>query len=95
MYLKTYRVGREIMIAVCDRDLLGRELQEGDLRMEINDFYRGEPATREEVGAALEEATIANLVGEEAVNCGIEYGFISRDNVLYIEQVPHAQMVKM
>jgi hypothetical protein len=43
----------------------------------------------------LENATIANLVGEIAVKCAIELGLIDPECVIKIKGIPHAQMVKM
>lgn len=52
--LKTYRHGAETLIAVCDRDILGREFREGNLHIEVcSDFYGDEKASLSEVEDAL------------------------------------------
>ncbi len=94
MYLKTYNVNKETIVAVCDSELLGRTLCQGELQLSVNeDFFKGLLANEHEVREALESATIANLVGRRAVDCGIESGIIDGDCVITIEGVPHAQMV--
>ncbi|MHC1585575.1 MAG: DUF424 domain-containing protein [Candidatus Syntropharchaeia archaeon] len=94
MYLKKYVTQSERMIAVCDRELIGKKYREGDLVLDITeDFYKGEIVGEEEVVKELEKATIANLVGEKAVGCAVKHGFIDKKNVLFIGGVPHAQMV--
>ena len=94
MYLKSYCVGRDTLVAVCDSDLLGRTFQEGDLHLSVSeDFFKGQPAAEHEVKKALLGATIANLVGKRSVSCGIASGIIDEDCVITIEGVPHAQMV--
>lgn len=96
MYLKTYDMESEIMVAACDRDILGKTFSEGELTIHVSkEFYKGEPATEAEVIAALQKATIANLLGKRAVSCGIKSGFIDPDNVITIGGVQHAQLVRM
>ncbi|MBS3749449.1 MAG: DUF424 domain-containing protein [Candidatus Thermoplasmatota archaeon] len=43
----------------------------------------------------LKDATIANLVGEEAIKCAVGMGLVSEDCILRIDGIPHAQMVRM
>jgi hypothetical protein len=94
MYLKSYSVNKEILVAVCDSELIGRTFREGELHLSVNeDFFKGSPADEYEVKKALEDATIANLVGEQAVACGIDSGIIDEHCVITIDGIPHAQMV--
>ena len=44
---------------------------------------------------SLSNATIANFVGQQAVNFAINLGYVDRENVLVIDGVPCAQMVLM
>ncbi|MGA7075080.1 MAG: DUF424 family protein [Halobacteriota archaeon] len=94
MCLKSYSANKEILVAVCDSELVGRTFCEGELHLYVNeDFFKGQPADEHEVKKALEEATIANLVGERSVTCGIDSGVVDENCVIIIEGVPHAQMV--
>lgn len=96
MYLKVYKIDNEVMVAVCDEKYLGKEFSDGNARLEVTEkFYGRTPASCAEVTAALHEATIANLVGEESVACAIDAGIIEASHVIYVEDVPHAQMVCM
>lgn len=96
LYLKVYRIDNEVMVAVCDEKYLGKEFSDGNARLEVTEkFYGRTPASCAEVAAALQEATIANLVGEESVACAIGAGVIEPAHVMYIGDVPHAQMVCM
>jgi hypothetical protein len=94
IYLKSYSVNKEILVAACDSELIGRTFCEGELHLHVNeDFFKGQPADENEVKKALEEATIANLVGKRSVTCGIDSGVIDENCVIMIGGVPHAQMV--
>jgi hypothetical protein len=96
MYLKTYQQGAERLIAVCDCDVLGKKLAEGQLTLDVNpDFFAGEKASRSEVEAALARATMANFVGVKTVEHAISLGYVERDCVLSIGGVLYAQMVRM
>lgn len=94
MYLKVYRVDNEVMVAVCDEKYLGKEFSDGKAQLKVAEkFYGREPAGCDQVVSALREATIANLVGEESVACAVSAGIIDADHVIYIDEVPHAQLV--
>jgi len=96
MYLKTYRQGAEVLIAVCDFDILGKKFAEGHLCIEVSsDFFGRELASGPQVEAALCRATMANLVGCRVVEHAIRLGYVERENVLSIEGVLCAQMVRM
>jgi len=85
----------EVLVVVCDPELLGKKFEQGELGLEVKEsFYRGEEASVEECLAALREATIANLVGS-IVGHAVEAGIIERANVIKIQNVPHAQLVKL
>lgn len=92
--LKVYRVKGEIVVAVCDSELVGKIFREGDLKIEVKEsFYGEEDVNEEEVKRALRMATIANITGKRAVQLAIEMGIIDRENVLKIGDCWHAQMV--
>ena len=96
MYLKVYHIGEEVLVAVSDESCLGKEFKEGDLHLKVSkEFYGEEQADKDEVVSALCDATIANLVGEQSVATAVEGGFVNAGDVIYIQGVPHAQMVCM
>ena len=39
--------------------------------------------------------TIANLVGKHVVDLAIRNSFVDRENIIYIDRVPHAQFAKL
>lgn len=97
MYLKIHRTpaGDEV-VAVCDRELLGTRIREGDLELHISEaFYGGCTATPEEVTKALRCAGNINLIGERSVALAIEMGLIGREGFIRIGSVPHAQVVRL
>ncbi len=96
MCLKTYTIGGEVLVAVCDRDLLGQRFTENELQLEVSaSFFGDELASAAMLEKALEEATMANFVGERSVAWAIAFEYVDSENVLHIEGVPCAQMVRM
>ena len=94
--MKVYRVKGEVMVAVCDEELIGRDFREGELKIEIREeFYGSESVGEEEVKMALRQATIANISGERAVRLAISMGIVDENRVLKIGECWHAQMVVM
>jgi len=92
IYVKVYRRGAEVLVAACDEGLLGRKFREGDLVLWAKEsFYRGDLVTKGELVTLLKGCTIANLLGEEAVEAGIEAGVVDEENVIVVQGIPHAQ----
>ena len=85
-----------LLVSVCDADVLGETFENDSLSLTVEpEFYDGEEATAEEVAASLAEASVANLVGVEAVETAIDAGFIDEGNVLELEDTLHAQYLRM
>ena len=94
--VRIYKQGSDILIGACDEKLIGKKFSEGKFQIEVRkEFYDGERINKEKLKRYLENATIANLVGEEAVRCAIEIGLVDPDCVIKIKGIPHAQVVKM
>ncbi|MBE8540298.1 DUF424 family protein [Geoglobus acetivorans] len=94
--MKIYRVKGEVLVAVCDEELIGRNFKEGELKIEIREEFYGEKSYEEsEVKKMLRQATIANISGERAVKLAISMGIVDENRVLKIGECWHAQMVVM
>jgi hypothetical protein len=93
MYLKIYKNGENVLVAACDKEVLGKKLKHGNTAIEIRrDFYEGKDVSEEELQNALQKATTANLFGEKTVNCAVKCGLIDPNSVIMIDCVPHAQI---
>jgi uncharacterized protein len=96
MYLKIYKNGGNVLVAACDKEVLGKTLKQGKTVVEISRvFYEGEYVSEEKLQEALQGATTANLFGEKTIKCAIKCGFIDPDSVIIIECVPHAQIFRI
>jgi hypothetical protein len=96
VYINLKQVGRNVLLAVCDCELLGKTLREGKIVFHIKDeFYNGRKATVEEAMGMINNSTIVNLVGKECVEKAISEGFVHPEAVIKIQGVPHAQIMKL
>ncbi len=96
VYVNLKQVGRNVLLAVCDCELLGKTLREGKIVFHIKDeFYNGRKANVEEAIRMIDNSTIVNLVGKACVEKAIENGYVHPDAVLNIEGIPHAQIMKV
>lgn len=94
--IKIYNNGKDLLIGACDEELIGKKFEDGKFQIDVTkDFYDGERIAPEILKKYLEEATIANLVGEETIKAAIEMGLIDEECITRIKGIPHAQMVKM
>lgn len=96
MYLKKHETDLKVIVAVCDEAILGKKFREGKLVLRLDEsFYKGDKANDEEVKEALTSAAIANVSGEKSIACAVACGCIDPETVIYIEGIPHAQMVRL
>jgi len=93
MYAKVHSIQGKSVLAACDKELVGRELKKGEVKIFINpDFYKEKIVSEEKLLELLEEANNVNLFGEKCIGIAIKKGLISKDNVILIDKVPHAQI---
>ena len=95
-YVNLKKLGRNVLLAICDSELLGKTLREGKIVFHVRDeFYNGGRVSVEEAVDMIENSTIVNIVGKCCVEKAIAKGYVHPEAVLNIEGVPHAQIVKL
>ncbi len=95
-YAKVYREGKDIIVACCDDDIRGKTFEEGELVLHVKEsFYCGELLEGPELCSLIEKAAVVNMVGKKVVKLAVGAGLIDKRNVLKVNEVPHAQMVRM
>jgi hypothetical protein len=95
-YVNLKKIGRNVLLAICDCEVLGRTLREGKIVFHVNDeFYNGGKVSVEEAVDMIENSTIVNMVGKNCVEKAIAKGYVHPEAVLRIEGVPHAQIMKL
>ncbi|MCD6088597.1 DUF424 family protein [Candidatus Bathyarchaeota archaeon] len=95
-YVKIQRWGRQVLLAACDADILGKTFKDSGIVFEVKEeFYKGFKTSIEEAINLVEKSTIVNLVGTRIVKRAIERGYVHPEAVMEISGVLHAQIVKM
>lgn len=90
------KIGNNVLLAICDAEILGKTLREGKIVFNIKEeFYKGPRVSIEEAVAMIVNSTIVNMVGKNIVRKAIEKGYVHPEAVLRIEGIPHAQIVKI
>ena len=94
--IKTYMHGKDVLVAACDTDLLGQRFCEGDLTLTVSpEFYDDFRGDEDMLKKYLQQATIANLVGKKVIAYTLKQGFITKNNIIHIQGIPHAQFLVM
>jgi hypothetical protein len=96
VYVSLKRIGRNVLLAICDCEMLGRTLKEGKITFHVKEeFYNGGKVGVDEAVGMIENSTIVNMVGKNCVEKAIAQGYVHPEAVLHIEGIPHAQIVKL
>lgn len=92
IWTKIYRTSNEILLAAADEELIGLEFKEGKYKIKVSEgFYKGQLVNEQQFIELFSLCTVANIVGNRAVEAAIKAGFIDRTRILVIGGIPHAQ----
>jgi len=81
-----------VVLAACDKELLGQTFAEGELCIQVTEaYYGGEIVTLEQFAEKLKACHIANLIGERVVGKAKELGYVEEQHIIRIQGTPHAQ----
>ncbi|AFS81417.1 hypothetical protein NKOR_07780 [Candidatus Nitrosopumilus koreensis AR1] len=87
---------RNPMLNICDAELLGKTIVEGELNMHISERYYGERfVEKEEAETLLKNSAIINMVGDETISLSLGLGVGSENGVKKISGVPFLIVFKM
>ncbi|MEK6901599.1 MAG: DUF424 family protein, partial [Nanoarchaeota archaeon] len=56
-------------------------------------FYQGKEESKEKIKQLMLEARHLHLSGKQAVNLGIEMGFVNKNKILLVKGIPHAEVI--
>lgn len=94
MLIKIHKSYRYV-IAICDSELLGRKLEQGNKQLDLSgEFFNGEEKAEKEAfeiikDAAKEDATF-NIVGKKATELALKAGIIDKEGIRKIQGIPFA-----
>ncbi len=80
---------KNMMLNICDVELLGKKISQDELNMHISESYYGERLVgKEEATDLLKRSSIINMVGKETISLSIELGVGSENGVKTISDIP-------
>jgi hypothetical protein len=95
-WCKVFQTRQDLVVALCDENLLGKEIGGSDVRIKVSENFYGGKVVSETVAVRLmKKASIGNIIGKSIVELAEKNGFITRENVIDIDDVPHAQFVQL
>ena len=87
---------KNMMLNICDAELLGKNIIQDELNMHISESYYGEKLVeKEEAKQLLKSSSIINMVGKETISLSLELGIGSENGVKTISDVPFLIVFKM
>ncbi len=91
--VRVYETEKGRVVAACDRELIGKMLREGEMRLEIKrEFYFEKFVSSEELAELIEGCFTANLVGERTTSAYCDINPDARRSIISVEGVPHMQI---
>jgi len=87
---------KNLMLNICDADLLGKSILQDELTMNISKSYYGDKIVgKKEAAQLLESSSIINMVGKNTVSLSLELGIGSENGIKRISGVPFLIVFKM
>ena len=91
MLVKIHKGGGRAIVAMADKDLIGKELSDGERYLKVSEyFYKGEEKEEEEILNLLIGASSINVVGKESINFCTKNKLTEKENVLKVKNIPYA-----
>ena len=95
MYAKVHQKEGKRVIALCDRELIGKRFVDGDIELDLElyeSFYRGNIVSKEEAINLLKKFDSINAVGRRSVDLCIKINLGTWDDVIYVSDIPMLQI---
>ena len=93
--IRTTKYQDSLMIDICDIELIGSRLQEGELLIDITkEYFQQEIIEAVEAEELLRTCSIANLVGERIVSQAVQLKLAKERSIRRISGVPFLMIFK-
>ena len=90
---KLHRRQNHNILAVCDKEHLGKKFEDEKLYFNVSEkFFGNEEITEKEFLELIKEATSINLFGNKCVKIAQREGLITETSVIFIKGIKHAQI---
>ena len=94
MIAKKHHHGKRLVLAVCDKDLLGKKFESDTMLLDLSSaFYKGEAIETAELKELCKKAYIINAVGEKSTKMLVEIKLASPKEIKKVNDIPHIQLL--
>jgi hypothetical protein len=93
-WCKTHLEKENLIVAICDEKLLCKKIGKKPTVTVEKRFYGGELIDDKKAVELLKKANICNILGKEIINIALEKKFITKENIILIGDIPHAQFIQ-
>jgi hypothetical protein len=92
MFVKIHQSYRTV-VAVCDRDLIGKKLEDGKRQLDVSErFFKDQTVSEAELETLLQryfrEDSTFNIVGHTAVTTALKAGIVDTTAVMTLQGIP-------
>ncbi|MHA1628723.1 MAG: DUF424 domain-containing protein [Candidatus Heimdallarchaeota archaeon] len=92
-YLRARQTEKEYLVAICDAELLGETICDGDLELYVSErFFGGELIIQDKCIEEMLKATSLNIIGQSIVNLAIKHRIINEQSVMWIDCPEHGKV---
>lgn len=96
MFHKVHSMQGKEVLAVCDKQVVGKQLRQGEIEFNVSlRFFKEKELSEKQLRQLLHEFDNINLVGNKAVAIAIDEKIASKESVIEISGVKHVQIFKI
>ena len=98
MLIKIIQTYRDV-VAVCDKELIGKRFEEGKFQLDVKEnFFNGDETDEKKAIEIMEQMSMKdstfNIIGKKSVNTAIKAGIISKEEIRKIQDIPFALILR-
>ncbi len=89
---KEYNSTHGVIMVITDIEIIGKKFEDEKLQLDFSKkFYQGEKKNEQEIIEKLKKGYIINLNGTNSTNIKLNLNIISKEKIVTVNQIPHAQ----
>lgn len=86
----------QMILAVCDEDLIGKTLDNNGIPFRISEsFYGGPLMGPDELIGLYKQVSNINVIGKNAVSLLVSRGLVNVDEIIMIDGIEHVQVFRV
>ena len=92
--VKKHVANNKLVVAACDKDLLGKKIENADLILDLkSDYYNGKETGIDVLKETLRMASAASLIGKDCVSAAEGIDLIKKGQAKNINGIPYLHVV--